>query len=305
MGSYLGIDWGGTYVKAGILGSNGKIVKKVVYASKKLGQKKNFIREIDCLIKGFKSYNIKGIGIGAPGIINIKNGFIYYLPNIPGWKNFPLAATLKKKFKLPVFVDNDANLFALAESRYGAAKDKSRSIFLTLGTGLGGSIIFNKKILNDQISALELGHVPVSLKGQKCGCGSIGCIETFVGNKYLLKRYRQLKKNKTKVNDISQVYEKALKGEPEAILLWREFSYCLGKFLSGMVNIFNPQVIIFGGGVSGAFKVFKPYLWETLKACAIAPQLKGLKLVRAQLKDAGIIGAALLAKDNLWGGRNQ
>lgn len=297
MGSYLGIDWGGTYVKAGILNPKGKIVKKVVYTSQSLSRKKEFIREIGRLIERFKPYNIKALGIGAPGIINIKKGSIYYLPNIPGWKNFPLAKTLRNKFKLPVFVDNDANLFALAEARRGAAKGKERGIFLTLGTGLGGSIIFNKKILRDEISALELGHVPVSLKGRECGCGSKGCIETFVGNGYLLGRYRSLKKNKSKVKDVKGIYKLALAGEREAILAWQEFSQALGKFLSGMVNIFNPQVIIFGGGVSGAFKVFKPYLWETLRACAMKPHLKGLKLVRARLQNAGIIGAALLAKE--------
>ena len=138
MGSYLGIDWGGTYVKAGILNPKGKIVKKVVYTSQSLSRKKEFIREIGRLIERFKPYSIKALGIGAPGIINIKKGSIYYLPNIPGWKNFPLAKSLRYKFKLPVFVDNDANLFALAEARRGAAKGKERGIFLTLGTGLGG-----------------------------------------------------------------------------------------------------------------------------------------------------------------------
>lgn len=299
MNVFLGIDWGGTYIKAGVVDSQGRILKKLTLASKQLRQKQVFIKEIGSLVKKFSSFNIQAVGIGAPGIINIKKGFIYYLPNIEGWRNYPLKKTLEKKLKIPVFVDNDANVFALAEARQGSAKNKSRVIFLTLGTGLGGAVIFDGKILDSSISALELGHVPLSLEKRKCGCGGYGCIETFTGNTYLLKRYRQLKKNKTAVKEVKEIFEKALKGEAQALTVWKEFSLALGMFLSGMVNIFNPEVIVFGGGVSGAFKIFKPLVLKTIKTQAMQPQVQGLKLVKAKLKEAGIIGAALLAKEKI------
>ncbi len=299
MQSVLGIDWGGTYIKAGLLDEKGRIIKKVVYASDGLNKKSVFIEKIESLAGEFKPFNLKGIGIGAPGIINIKRGFIYYLPNIPGWRNFPLKSVLEKKLKIPVFVDNDANTFALAESRYGAAQKKSRAIFLTLGTGLGGAVIFNGKLLRENISALELGHVPVSLEQKKCVCGGEGCIEVFVGNRHLLRRYHQLKKQSSAVKEVKDIFMRGLKKEKEALLVWKEFSLALGKFLSGLVNIFNPEVIIFGGGVSGAFKLFKPYVWQAIKKQAMWPQVKNLKLVKAKLKDAGIIGAGLLAQESL------
>ncbi len=299
MNVFLGIDWGGTYIKAGIVNSDGKIIKKINYASDKLKDKDSFIKEIESLVNKFKQFNIQGIGIGVPGMLNVEEGFIYYLPNIPGWENYPLKDILQKKLKLPVFIDNDANVFALAESRCGAGKGKTRGIFLTLGTGLGGAVILDNKILKGKTSSGELGHVPVSLSGMQCGCGGKGCIETYVGNSYLLKRYRKLKKNKTKVKDVKEIFQRGLSGEKEALTVWKEFSQSLGKFLSGMINIFNPEVIIFGGGVSGAFKLFKPYVWQTIKQQAMWTQLDGLKLVRAKLKNPGIIGAALLAKEKL------
>ncbi|HIE35893.1 MAG TPA: ROK family protein [Candidatus Omnitrophica bacterium] len=295
----LGIDWGGTFIKIGLVKISGKVnlLKKLVYASERLKEKETFISKLISLIEEFKDYKIKGIGIGAPGIIDTRKGFIYYLPNVKGWENFPLKEMLEGRLKIPVFVDNDANLFALGEAKLGVGKEKKRIIFLTLGTGLGSSIIWEGKILEAGTSSLELAHVPVSLKGRKCGCGARGCIETFIGAKYLLRRYYQLKKERIK--EVRELFQRGLKKEKEALIVWREFSYSLGKFLAGMVNIFNPQMIIIGGGVSGAFRLFKPLLLETIKKEAMWPQLKNLKLVRAKLKNAAIFGAAIMVKERL------
>ncbi|MCF7916961.1 MAG: ROK family protein, partial [Candidatus Omnitrophica bacterium] len=212
-------------------------------------------------------------------------------------KNYPLKKSLEKKVKLPVAVDNDANVFALAEARLGAAKNLERVIFLTLGTGLGSSIIFDQQILRRKNSALELGHVPISLKKNRCGCGNYGCIETFVGNRYLVKRYNKLVDKTKRVKEVKDIYQRGLEGEKEAITIWKEFSFYLGRFLSGMINIFNPQAIILGGGVSGAYKLFKPFLLAVIKEQTMWPNLEGLKLKKAKLKNPGIIGAGLLVKE--------
>jgi glucokinase len=295
----LGIDWGGTFVKIGLVKTNGKarLLKKLVFSSKRLKKKEVFISKLISLIEEFKDYKIKGIGIGAPGIVDTKKGFIYYLPNVKGWENFPLKKVLEDRLKIPVFVDNDANLFALGEARLGIGKGKKRIIFLTLGTGLGSSIIWEGKILEADTSSLELAHVPISLKGRKCGCGARGCIETFIGAKYLLKRYYQLKKEK--IEEVKELFQRGLKKEKEALMVWKEFSYSLGKFLAGMINIFNPQMIIIGGGISGAFRLFKPLLLETIKKEAMWPQLKDLKIVKAKLKNAAIFGAAIMVREKL------
>ncbi|MBU2473769.1 MAG: ROK family protein [Candidatus Omnitrophica bacterium] len=298
--TFLGLDWGGTYIKAGLVNQRGVILKKKVYSSLDLRKPKAFIKNLESLLFDFKSPTMRAIGIGAPGMINVRKGFIYYLPNIPGWENYPLKEVLEKRLKLPVVVDNDANVFGLAEARCGAAKGLTQAIFLTLGTGLGGAVLVENKLLRGRTSAAELGHVPISLNGQACGCGSRGCIETYVGNNYLLKRYRQLKKN-SKVSEVKEIFQRGLRGEREALLVWKEFSMTLGKFLSGMINVFNPQAIVFGGGVSGAFRLFKPLVLEVIRKEAMWPQTRELKLLRARLKNPGIIGAAILAKEYLEG----
>lgn len=299
MSLFLGIDWGGTYIKAGIVDARGNIRQKYTFASPGLQSKGEFIGRISQLLRDSREYNIKSVGIGAPGIVDIPGGSIYYLPNVPGWKNYPLRRVLRRRLGLPVFIDNDANVFALAEARKGAAKQARRALFLTLGTGLGSAIIFDGKILKGKTSSGELGHVPISLKGRECGCGASGCIETFVGNKHLLRRYKQLSRRRPTAKDVSEVYRRACQGEPAALAVWDEFSCILGRFLAGMANIFNPEIIVLGGGVAGAFSLFKPRLLKELKKQAMWPQVKGLKIVKAKLSDAGIIGAALLAKEGI------
>jgi glucokinase len=299
MDVYLGIDWGGTYIKAGIVTASGKILKKIVYNSKDLRDKKTFIAEIKALLRDFSGYKIKAVGIGAPGIINIEKGFIYYLPNVSGWHNYPLRDVLRKELHLPVFVDNDANLFALAEARIGAAKGLKYALFITLGTGLGGAVIWEGKILESRTSATEIGHFPVNLNGKSCSCGGRGCIETYVGIRHLLERYHQLKSNSDSVKEVKDIYQLAKKGQKEALIVWQEFSHALGMFLAGMVNIFGPQAIVVGGGVSGAFSLFKPMVLATIKKQAMDPQAENLKLVKAKIVDAGIIGASLLAYEKM------
>lgn len=295
MKAFLGIDWGATFIKAGLVSPQTRIIKKIVFTSEKLKNKDVFIEHIQSLVSRFKGVSIKAIGIGAPGIVNVQKGFIYYLPNVCGWENYPLRDILQKQLKLPIFINNDANAFALAETLKGAARRFSRAICLTLGTGLGGAVVFNGELLPTEISAHELGHVPVSLKGQQCGCGSSGCIETYVGNRYLLKRYQYLSKNKENI-EVKTIYRRALAGDTAALKVWKEFSWALGKFLAGMVNIFNPEVIVFGGGIAGAFRLFGPMLRQVIKKEAMWPQANSVKLVKAQLKDPGILGAALFAQ---------
>ncbi|MBU2102183.1 MAG: ROK family protein [Candidatus Omnitrophota bacterium] len=298
MDTYIGIDWGGTYIKSGLVSEKGTVIAKEVFSSSLLKKKKVFIETVSRLVKKYANRRIGAIGIGAPGIIDTTKGFIYYLPNIAGWKNYPLKTILQKKLRVPVFVDNDANVFALAEARLGAAKKTKRAIFLTLGTGLGGAVIWNGNILEGRASASEIGHVPIAIEGRPCSCGGNGCIETFVGAPHLLSHYALLEPG-ARVTEVKEIFRRALAHDPSAITVWRNFAHALGKFLGGMVNIFNPEIIVLGGGVAGAFSFFKPLLERAIRTQAMWPNHKGLRLVRARLSDPGIIGAGLLAKERL------
>jgi len=295
---YVGVDWGGTNLKVGLVSKKGEIIEEQCFSSQKLKEKTAFLRKMKEVVTSLGEKRIRGVGIGVPGIVNMQKGFIYYLPNIRGWENFPLRSALSKSLGLPVFVDNDANLFALAEGCLGVAKGKKRAIILTLGTGLGGAVILGGRVLHGQNSGVELGHIPIASKGKKCSCGARGCIETFVGNRYLSQRYKKMKGVNQNV-EIKEIFSRASQGEREAQVILQEFAYYLGKFLRGMVNVFNPEIIVLGGGISGAFRLFKPLVWQVIREEAMWPNLKGLKLVKAKLKNPGIIGAALLVKENL------
>jgi len=298
MKHYLGIDWGGTYLKAGLVDERGVIIAKEVFPSSAFSSRPAFIHNLEDIRRKFSRYKISAVGIGAPGIINVKKGFIYKLPNVRGWDNFPLVKTLSQALKVPVFLSNDAKLFALAEARLGAGKNKERVLFFTLGTGLGSAFIYKGKIMKGETSAFEMAHVPISLEGKRCGCGAFGCIETYVGANYLLSEYARIKKC-SRPAEVSTLYALAKKGDAAALKVWREFSHALGKFLGGMVNIFNPEVIVLGGGVSGAFDLFKPMLLKEIKKQALSVHCKDLKIIKAMLEDSGMIGAALLAKDGV------
>ena len=298
MRSFLGIDWGGTNIEIGVVDEKGFVLKKKIFPSQKLTEPKLFLAAIEQSISSFKT-KITAVGIGAPGIINIKKGFIYYLPNIKGWVNYPLKKILEKKVKLPVFIDNDANVFALAELRKGNAKGTKRSLVFTLGTGLGAGIILGGKVFRGEVSAAELGHMPLSLGGRKCSCGATGCIETYTSSFYLAKKYRRLKRIKVRVS-VKEIYQRALAGEKEALKIWEGFSLALGKFLGGLINVFNPQKIILGGRVAGAWRIFFPLLKKEVQKQAMWPQYSQVKIMRAKLKaNAGVIGAGFLAKDLL------
>jgi len=294
MRHYLGIDWGGTYIKAGLVDERGRLLRKESFVSRDLRDKEAFIANVAGLAARLSRYKITALGVGVPGPVNVNKGFLYSLPNVPGWQNFPLARKLAQKVKLPVFLENDANLFALAEAVLGAGQRAGRMLFFTLGTGLGSSFVYNGKILSGETSSLELAHVPIALGGKKCGCGANGCIETYVGANYLLDKYARIKRC-ARPAEVKTLYRAALAGDKAAIAVWDDFAVVFGKFLGGMVNIFNPQMIVLGGGVAGALPVFKARLMAAIKAQAMPPQFKGLKLFRTGLKESGVIGAALLA----------
>ncbi len=137
----------------------------------------------------------------------------------------------------------------------------------------------------------------LDLKGKRCSCGGRGCIETFVGARYLLKRYQQL--TSLKLKEAKELFLRAQNKEGSALKVWQEFSFALGKFLGGMVNVFNPEVIVLGGGIAGAFGLFKGWLLKAIKEQAMWPQQKGFRVVKAKLKEAGVIGAGLLAQERL------
>ncbi len=297
----IGIDLGGTSVKLALFKRKSKkIIRRSTFSTNEFPSKdallKKIVKSINSLISdsSLKKSSILGVGIGVPGPVDNKAGRVYYFPNIPGWKDVNLKKILQARLKLPVTVDNDTNLMALAELNFGLAKNAKNCLCLTLGTGVGGALILNGSLFRGSTSvAGEFGHVPISLNGPACNCGGRGCLERFIGNKRILAKARMIFGKGISLEQLSQF---AKRGERKAISVWEELGFYLGVALSGFVNIFNPDLIIIGGGLSGAGDCLFNKVRVTVKARAMKPHAEAVKILKASLgPDAGLIGAGILA----------
>lgn len=302
-GYIAAIDLGATNIKIGLLLRNRIIFKKVFptkcFSSKKalisgLGEK---INEILSMTKIDKK-NIAGVGIGLPGPIDSKRGIVHFFPNIKGWRNVPLRALMQKMTQLPVFIDNDANLMALAEARCGAAKGKRNVVGITLGTGVGGGIIVEGKVYRgSSLVAGEIGHIPLNENGPRCSCGGKACLERYVGNRRILANARRAFGKKITLERLSRL---ASQGNAKAGHIWKEMAGHLSVALSGVINFFNPDTIVIGGGVANAGSIILDEVRRAVKLRAMHVQAKTARIVKARLgNDAGIIGAGLLVQEEL------
>ena len=250
-----GIDLGATNIKAGLILGDKILAKKVVPTADFPSPEKlinALCEQINQLLKqtGVSKNNLAGIGIGVPGPVDSIRGIVRYFPNIKGVHNVSLKKIFQEKTGLPVFIDNDANLMTLAEGRLGAAKGKKNVIGITLGTGVGGGILVNGCLYRgSSLSAGEIGHMPINEQGPSCACGGKACLERYVGNKYILEKARKAFGNNITLEELSSL---ANRGNNQAIKIWRDTAGHLAVCLSGVVNFFNPEAIVIGGGVACA-----------------------------------------------------
>jgi glucokinase len=307
----LGVDLGGTNIKIGIVSDQGKLITSTsVKTEAEMGPKKiisNMIDGIETVLKQCKC-KIQGIGIGCPGVVSTKKGIIENAPNLPGWKNIKLSSLISKKFGYDVFVENDANAAAIGELMFGAGKKYSSFVMVTLGTGVGGGIVYKKKIYRGELGAAgEIGHVSIDVHGPKCNCGSTGCIESYIGNQYL----KEIVKNEIPNHPDSKIWDliendtkkisprliqKALElGDEYAMNIVIRMGSQLGVALASLANIMDISTFIIGGGMSG----FGSPLFDSTKATINSRVMESLrsriKVIPAKLKnEAGIKGASSL-----------
>ncbi|MCB0749015.1 MAG: ROK family protein, partial [Ignavibacteriae bacterium] len=251
----VGVDLGGTKIKIGIVTEKGKIVKKISIPTlanegpdKSIGQIK---KGISAVLKGNKNL-ISGIGIGSPGVVSLKKGTVENPPNLIGWKKVHLGKIISKEFSIPTFVENDANAAAIGELIYGAGKDLNSFIMVTLGTGVGGGIIYNKKLFRgDTGAAGEIGHTTIDQNGPKCNCGSYGCLESYLGNNYIIKNVKlKLENNKdSKIFSLTEnylknlspqiIHEASLQGDEFSKNIIKDLGNTLGHGLASIVNVLD------------------------------------------------------------------
>ena len=256
---------------------------------------------------------LRGIGICCPGPLDPNTGVIINPPNLPCWREFPLADGISQKYKVPVKVDNDANAAALAEALWGAGRGY-RNIFLTiLGTGIGTGIVFDGRIYHGRTGAAgEGGHVSIDYRGPLCGCGKPGCIEAFASGPAIAKRVRaKLCSNGTRESVLlrlangecssvtaEMVGEAYAQGDPVAAETLRETVELLSVWLGNMIDLLEPDVIIVGGGVGGLMKPFLGEIRALLPSCCVNQRCQEIPLLPAFYGgDAGIAGGAALAAE--------
>ncbi len=310
----LGVDVGATSVKMGLVDANGRILSRALFQTKAFASKDAFVKELikqmRALLKksGTGKNKLAGIGVGLPGRVDFKKGIVHDLTNIKGWNEVPLKKILYKIFKTAIYLDNDANAFASGQLIWGKARVARNAVCITLGSGVGGGLIIEGEVFRgSNFSAGEIGHVCIDINGPSCGCGANGCLESFVGNRYIASRaIEKIKKGQktllTKLvnGDLKKITPElitraARQRDAFSVKLWEQTGTYLGIGLSGIVNIINPDMVIVGGGLSKAGKfIFKP-LNRELKKRAMRQHLKVLKVQNADFNDdAGVIGAASL-----------
>ncbi|MBI5683118.1 MAG: ROK family protein [Deltaproteobacteria bacterium] len=306
----IGIDIGGTNLKMGAVAPDGKIllsVKKKPPHDKR-GVIKNIIRFIEGARGSLKNDTMIAVGIGAAGTILHDSGIISQSPNLPELNGMNLKDELAKEITSPIFIDNDANTFAIGEGWLGSARGYKNYCCLTLGTGVGGGIVLNGKILRGSDgTAGEVGHIVVEPKGLPCGCGSRGCLEVYASATGLVRSAKQgfqnilakgLRKscNNNPENVSPEIIAKlARDGDIFCRNLFKKIGTYLGIVITDLVNLLNMELIVIGGGLSGAGDLFLKMAEEEMQKRALKVPCKRARIVTAECENAGIVGAAHMA----------
>jgi len=276
--SILGIDLGGTNVRVGRV-KNDSIEKIATTKITSDGTEEIILNEICQTIDNVIQTDVKGIGVGVPSVIDIKNGIVYDVQNIPSWKEVHLKEYLEKKYNIPTYINNDANCFAVGEKYFGKAKEYENVVGLIIGTGLGAGLILNNKLYS----------------GQNCGAGEFGMI-TFKEHNYEYYCSGQFFSLGHSIKG-TILYEMAKRSESKALQIFSEFGSNLGEAIKLILYTIDPQMIVLGGSLSKSFAFFKESMWKSVNKFEYKRSLDNLKIECTEVKDIAVLGAAALYFD--------
>jgi len=333
----IGVDLGGTNLRVAAVDDSGKLLEKVTSGTEVGKGRDHVINDMTTVIldleKKFRhTGKLAGIGVGVPGIIDMRTGMLRESPNLPGWEDYPVKDEIERRLNAPVILENDANAAAFGESWLGAARDAESMCMLTLGTGVGGGIVLHGELWRGMAGmAGELGHINVEPDGPPCGCGSRGCIEQYASATAITRMAREAiasgaasmpalaragERNVEFSAEFSakSIYQMAVQGDEPAQAIFRKVGWALGIVVADLVNIFNAPMYVIGGGVSSAWEAFAPAMLEEVRKrsfvyCATtSPDAHGKAgttvITRALLgSDAGLYGAAKLGMAGAIQGR--
>ena len=307
---YVGIDVGGTGLKAGVVDANGKIISKVSCPTGVERGHEAVIADMAQLAlkaieqSGYTLDDVKAIGIGIPGVQDPRTGRVPFCTNL-GWHDVPVIELMQKVIDKPVYIDNDATVAALAESVAGVSSQYKDSIFLTLGTGVGGGVILNGKVYSGTHGVgSELGHMIVVAGGDQCTCGNRGCWERYasatalirMGHECAAKHPESVLAGKEKLN-AKDVMDAAKANDPAGLEAFDQYTTYLAMGMVNIINFMDPEVIVIGGGVSAAGEFLLKPIREKLAKMVFYKAMPYASIELATLgNDAGIIGAAMLGR---------
>ena len=317
----IGVDLGGTNLRIAAVDVDGKLMEKLTLGAEVSRGRDFVITEMVKAIETLRSKyhgagQLEGIGIGVPGFIDMAAGMVMESPNLPDWKSFPVRDEIEKRLGTCVILENDANSAAMGEKWLGAAREYEHMAMYTLGTGVGGGLVFNGRLWHGMTGmAGELGHFTVYADGHPCGCGSRGCLEQYASATAVVRLAREaiargesaelerLSHDPTQFTSRS-IYNLAVQGEAASKKVFEKVGRALGIGVGGMVNALNLPMYVIGGGVSSAWDAFAPAMFEEMKFRSSIYALtspdrighdKGTIITRALLgSDAGLYGAARL-----------
>ncbi len=274
----IGIDLGATNIRGAVVtgDSLSNIVSNRIHSD---GSAQDVLNDIYQVVDALVDDSVKSIGIGVPSVVDVAEGIVYDVQYIPSWVEVPLKKLMEARYHIPVFVNNDANCFAVGEYHFGKGKGVDSMIGLTLGTGLGAGVIINNKLY----------------AGYNCGAGEFGlfdykdnvleyyCSGSFFQNVYKL--------------DGEQVFEDAKKGDARALELYEELGTHIGHAIKMVMYAYDPQLIILGGSVRHAYDFFQKTMWQQIKTLAYTKSAERIRIEVSALQNSGILGAAALYYD--------
>ena len=295
----IGVDLGGTNLRAAAISSSGQIMEKHSGQTDLKDGRDAVIDDIVAAIQEIKAscgtdYKLTGVGIGVPGFIEIEKGYIVGSNNLPGFDDFPVRDEIEHRLGTPVILENDANAAAMGESWLGAGRDVTDLVLLTLGTGIGGGIISDGRILHGKSGmAGEIGHITVFPDGNPCGCGNSGCLEKHASATFIVSMAKLLSLGDDLTS--AEVYELAVKGNPRAKMIFEHMGTALGIALGNMINLFNFPLYLLSGGVLAAWDQFAPPMFAEVERRSFTYRNSKTSIKKATLgNEAGLFGAAYL-----------
>lgn len=276
--SLIGIDLGATNVRvARVLNQETESISAQPIIQNEDHTK--LLKQIISLIEEQITPEVAAIGVGVPSVVDVEKGIVYDVQNIPSWKMVPLKDILEERFNVPVYINNDANCFALGEKYFGKAQNYNSVVGLIIGTGFGSGLIMNGKLFS----------------GANCGAGEVGMLpyKDSIFEHYCSGQFFEIHKN---TNGLT-AYQKAIEGDKEALEMYKEFGTHVGNGIKAVMYAFDPEIIVLGGSASKALALFEPQMREAMSDFAYTQSLEKVKISVSELDQIAILGAVALALD--------